>query len=81
MTLTPGTSLNGYVIYKNQQDNPGKFVVRVRRNVGADSIVDPVPLAVVDSLDSARHAIRDTDCLLCLPRGPQDDPNVVETWV
>lgn len=81
MALAPGRNANGYVIFKNPPDHPGKFVVKVRRMMGNDGVLDATPVAVAETLDAARAAIQNTDCLLCLPHGLQDDPHVVETWI
>ena len=81
MTLARGKSLNGYVIFKNPAGHPGKFVVRMRRTIGGEEALDATPVAVVESLEAARAAVENTDCMLCLPRGPHDEPGVVETWV
>lgn len=81
MTLARGKNLNGYVIFKNPSDHPGKFVVRLRRMIGEEGVLDATPVAVVDTLEAAREKIENTDCLLCLPRGPHDEPEVIETWV
>lgn len=81
MTLTPGSQRNGYVILKNPKGYPGKYIVRVRRISGGDSVADPTPVSIQDSLEAARAAISGTDTLLCLPRGPHDDPDVIETWM
>lgn len=81
MTLVPHQNLNGYVIFKSPSDYPGKFVVRVRRMMGNKGVLDAAPVVVAETLDEARAAVENTDCLLCLPRGLEDEPEVVETWI
>lgn len=81
MTLARGKSLNGYVISKNPHGHDGKYVVSIRRMMGDESVLDASPFAVAESLEFARAAIQDTDCILRLPPGPEDGPEVVEIWV
>ena len=56
-------------------------MVRMRRMLGGESVLDMTPFAVADSIDAARESIQNTDCLICLPRGVEDSPDVVETWI
>lgn len=81
MTLIPWQKPQAYVIFKNPPDYPGKFVVRHRRQVGDETVTETIPMAVAETLEDARAAIQNTDGLLCLPRGPHDDPGVIETWI
>ncbi|MBI4179475.1 hypothetical protein HY522_08650 [bacterium] len=81
MTLQPAFRPNGYIILKNQPDHPGKFVVRLKRNIGDETVLEPVPVAVADSIEAARDAISGADCLLRFPPGPGDDAGAVETWM
>lgn len=81
MTLARGKNLNGYVIFKHPASHPDKYVVRIRRMMGDEGVLDATPVHVADTLDEARSAVQNTDCLICLPRGPRDEANVVETWL
>lgn len=78
MTLARGKQVNGYVIFK---EGDGNFVVRMRRLMGEDAVLDETPLAVTASLEDARAAIQNTDCLLRLPPDSADGPTALETWV
>lgn len=80
MTLARGHGFERYLILKNLEDYPGKYVVRLSRLNGAATVYSD-PLAVTDTLEDARAVLDDTDCLLCLPRGPDDDKHVIESWV
>ncbi len=69
-----------WVIYKNPSDFPGKFVVRGRQvlSAGAENPATK-PAAVVEDLESARDAV--PDGLVVIPRDPNNDPVIVETWL
>mgnify|MGYP001570627715 CR=1 FL=1 len=81
MTLARGKNLNGYVIFKSPPGHDGKYVVRVRRMMGDEGVLEASPFAVAESLAGARAAIQNTDCILRMPPAPGDGPEVVETWV
>lgn len=68
-----------FTIYDHPNDVPNKFVLR-RWTVKANSV--PVPDAgyqTADTLDGIRALI--PPGLHCMPRNPQDDPKVVESWI
>lgn len=77
-------STQGWTIYQNPSDYPGKHVVRrwfTRRNHGqVETMADVVPVAVADSLEAARRALPLSACAR-LARDPQDDPCIVEVWL
>ena len=73
--------LRSYTIYRSPGDWPGKYVVR-RFSISAehpDPVPDPVPLAVVDTLEQAREAI--PLGLVNIHRYLEDEPQIVETWI
>jgi len=72
-----------FTIFKSPSDYPGSYVVRRFRIVGLGIIPDPDPLAVCDSLGSARLAIQDLGRpgLVCVPAQPDDEPQIVESWM
>jgi hypothetical protein len=75
-------SLPIYVITKNPQDYPGKYVVRVQfptKDPRRPIAVGPV-IAVVGNLRAARRAL-DPLPVVRMQRHPDDDPVIVETWL
>jgi hypothetical protein len=79
-TLFDHDVLRMFVITANPSDFPGKFVVRenVIARGSSEPILDPAPLAVVDTITEARAAVPPDR--ICMPRSPKDPPVVVETW-
>jgi hypothetical protein len=71
--------LRTYTIYVDPLDAPGVYVVRGFTITSGESIPDPDPTAVVDSLDEARAAL--PPGLYSLGREPSDHPSIVETWI
>lgn len=62
------------VIYRCPKDDPEHIVAR------AFDVDRPTELVrSVDTLDQARALIPDE--MVCIPRMPNDDPCIVETWV
>jgi hypothetical protein len=71
--------LTTYTIYDHPLDIPTGWVVREWKiGPGGPPEVGEL-LIVAGSLEAARDAI--PPGLFCLPRSPEDDPNVVETWL
>jgi len=72
-----------YVIYRFPSDYPGKYVVRgwsiVRGRESTAPVADEKPLAVVDTLEEARHAV--PAGLFNLGRYGADEHQIVEVWV
>lgn len=75
-------ALSMFVITTGTKDYGERFVVREHR-IGAEGVkVAAFPLAVVDTLESARVALhRSQPGLVCLGRDPSDDPVIVESWL
>lgn len=69
-----------FTIYYDPVDHPGQYVAR-GFTVGRDgAIPDPMPAAVVCTLDVARQAVP-LQHDFCLVRSPEDDPKIVESWI
>lgn len=68
------------VIYRNPSDYPDKYVLRMSYACKDGTVrLAPEPLAVVDTLTQARAAVPPQQDYY-MPRQPQDDPVIVETW-
>ena len=67
------------VIYRHPLDYPGKYVVRGQVARPGGVVADPEPVGVVDTLEEARALI--PEGLVCLARSPEDQPQIVESWV
>lgn len=75
-------SLPIYVVTKNPEDHPGKYVVRVQfptKDPRRPIAVGPV-IAVVDSLHAARRALDPLPLVRMQPH-PNDEAMIVETWL
>lgn len=66
-----------WTIYEKPRDYPDRWVVRRFSITTAGAVSDEVQLA--DSLDEARELIPPTR--YNLGRTPNDEPQIVETWV
>lgn len=72
-------SLAMYTVFSNPKDYPGKYVVRVF-TVSPGGIVRALrPVSVTSTLEKARASL--PAGLKVIPRRPEDDPSVVESWV
>ena len=71
--------MSGLSIYYNPLDYPGKFVLRWQKVIRGAVLVDPDPLAIVDTLEQARQAV--PYGLVRLVRHPANEPQIVESWV
>jgi hypothetical protein len=71
-------SINIYVIHRSPRDYPGKHVVRINRVFPGRVVVGPL-VGVVDTLEEARGLV--PAGLACLPRHPEDEPQIVESWL
>lgn len=66
-------------IYKNPTDYPEKCVARLW-DVGK-GVHRPTEIAVIaDNIMELRSKIP-WDSMIVIPRSPQDDPKIVETWI
>lgn len=64
-----------FVIYENPRDFPDRYVVR--RFVG--TVPDALPLAVCETAEEARNALRPD--LFNLGRTHADEPQILEVWI
>lgn len=71
---TPTGSIRMYVIYDHPRDYPNCFVVRLWEG-GRPTLTH----VLASSLDHARKQV--PHGLTRIPRVPQDDPVIVETWI
>lgn len=81
-TQFPNRALQMIVIYDKPKDYPGNVVTR-RWNVGPDGrMTANVACDLHASVAAARAHIRHSwPWLINVPRGPSDDPCIVETWL
>lgn len=70
--------LRMYVIYDHPSDYPDRFVAR-RAFVGAVTVCFEDDVLAADSLDNLRKML--PQGLICIPRGVNDDPVIVEAWI
>jgi hypothetical protein len=68
-----------YVITNNTTDFGNKYVVRIHRIASGTITPDPLPFAVVDSLEAARAEI--PKGLIQFPRMDGDHYVIVESWM
>lgn len=71
--------LTVYTIYDNPTDFPGKFVVRKHNVVAGAAVPENDPHAVMDTLDDARKSI--PEGMVNILRLPEDEPQIVESWI
>lgn len=70
--------MNQYVIYKNPQDYPNKFVVRVWI-IGSGTVQAGPMICAVDTIEEARESL--PDGVDPMPVFDNDDPVIVEVWM
>ena len=70
--------LSMWAITKNPTDFPGQFVAR-RWVIGAGVMAVTVDHLVSDTLEGVRALL--PPYLVRLPRDPNDDPAILESWV
>jgi hypothetical protein len=75
------TALRIFTIYHDPKDYPGQYVTR-GWTVRPGGVVepDPIPVAVVCTLDVARRAVP-PQCDFRIDRAAEDDPKIVESWL
>lgn len=69
-----------WTVYKNPADYLDKFVAR-RFEVDADGPVATASIIIHDNLDELRDILCFELHLSCLARNPEDEPQIVETWL
>lgn len=70
----PSQKLNTWTIYKQPKDFPSNYVARL--------FIDGEPtgeLLVFPQIELLREIVSRNRT--CIPRHPEDDPSVVETWI
>lgn len=68
-----------WTIYDSPSDMPGKFVARKFLIEGGPEPTRTASVIIGDTADEVRGAL---PCgLTCLPRDPQDEPHIVESWL
>lgn len=69
-----------WIVFFNPGDYPGKYVVRANDIFQGNPEPEPrAECAVFDTLGEARAAMPEWG--YCIPRAPDDPPQVVETWL
>lgn len=76
----PGPYLRMYTIYDHPTDYPNHFVVRGITIREGHIIHDHIATAIVDTLREARAAIP-MQYSARISRSPEDEPQIVETWL
>lgn len=70
-----------YTVYDSPADYPGRFVVRRFRVIpNSEPLPDPEPFYIGTDLEAVRDKLERFG-LFKIPRDPQDDPVIVETWI
>lgn len=72
-------SLLVWVVYCNPSDYPNKYVVRVHQAMNDGTVEVSKNAWVRDSLAEVRSLV--PWGLFCMPRDPNDDPSIVESWL
>jgi hypothetical protein len=75
-------ALSIWTIYDHPSDFPHSFVAR-RFEVGPERSEHPLAtcdIAQSENLDALRHSFGEAG-LVCVSRAPEDDPNIVESWL
>jgi len=72
------TKLAMWTVYDHPIDYPDKFVAR-RFDVDAGG--PSASVIVMDDLDDLRDILAYDMQLTCLARSPEDEPQIVETWL
>lgn len=75
----PSTTLQGWAIYKEPSDFPGKWVVRGWRVGQGCTHAQDIHARVFETLDGARACL--PPGLHRMPRQEADDPVVFESWI
>ena len=68
-----------HVIYDHPKDFPDHFVVREHYITAGGKCLPSLISHQFDTLDDARESVR--YCRICIPRHPDDDKPIVESWI
>ena len=74
------TALAMWTVYDHPKDYPDKFVAR-RFDVDASGPRPSASVIIMDDLDDLRDILAYDMHLTCLSRSPEDEPQIVETWL
>jgi hypothetical protein len=69
-----------WTVYDHPNDYPDRFVAR-RFEVGTAGIVATESIIAMPDLEELRDVLEFEMHLTCLPRSPEDNPKIVETWL
>lgn len=72
-------ALRVFAIYDRPLDYPEHIVVRGSSVTPRGIAMDPLPHALVATVDEARASL--PPGLVCFGRAPSDDPKIVESWL
>lgn len=78
--MAPVSGLVMWTIYERPADFPDHFVVRPHL-ITRDGPVAQQVGCLTDSLEQAREVASDDGWRHLIPRAPEDDPVIVETWL
>ena len=70
--------LGMWAVTRNPSDFPGKFVAR-KWLIGSGTMAVTADHHVADTLDDVRELLPPGLCMI--PRNPNDDPVIVESWI
>ncbi|HKX40909.1 MAG TPA: hypothetical protein VJO99_07110 [Burkholderiaceae bacterium] len=68
-----------WVVYDHPLDWPSHFVGRLHEVHTSGASVPTRQIVLSDTLDGVRRKL--PFGLTCIPRHPNDDPNIVEVWL
>jgi hypothetical protein len=74
------TTLAMWTVYDNPKDYPGKFVAR-RFDVDASGPKPSASIIVAEDLETLQDILQFEMGLVKLMRSPEDEPQIVETWL
>lgn len=72
--------LRMWTIYASPRDYPDKFVARMFE-VDASGARPTESIVISDSLDTIRECMAIQMGLTCITRSPEDEPQIVESWL
>jgi hypothetical protein len=80
LSISPSGNLIIWHVYRSPRDYPGKWVLRGQEiTQGGEILTHPSPAVVANTLEQARSGVPIGDTRM--PRHPDDDPALYETWM
>jgi hypothetical protein len=76
----PRANLAMWTVYNNPTDYPGKFVAR-QFDIRYGAPRPTQSIIIMDDLDKLREVLAFELHLVCLSRSPEDESQIVETWL